>query len=328
MNDKGVVVHSNGSISTAHLNSGSIHFKLWDKGDTTEEPRKFVITPKEAPRHLFNYQINGNFVVVRYESDRMCYPEDHYDMWYLTEPGGYLISEYIPLDRSPDRVLDHQLFDLFLTEDQVEMTQECYWLLDTNPNSKYFVKLYSIECCGNFVLVLDGFTSSKLRHRIQMPDDVFRIGDVVMRIVGTGKDAKTVLIAPATYRPYQVFVYDMLNAQMVLKIPLKREHTSFGQYLFPDDLTNDDLARGGVDVIRIDYNGQNWTSSSFFASYGHVEKYDGVTLHQVTDTQTLWEVERGRDSYSILCDYLLNDLDTHRLDYYNHIILSDTDSDI
>ena len=313
-NDDDLFVLCNGSISTARVNGLSIHFKLWDKGDTTAEPRKFIITPDVAPQFVWDYQINGNVALVKYESQD---GSDHYDLWYLTEPEGYLISGYLPDS-------DHQPHcEPFLTAEESAFTTYCDWLLDTNSNSEYLVIPCSDESRVIFVVVFDRFTL-KNGHRIQMPENLQYRDCLNMRIVGSGKDATTVLTAKTSNRYGDIctfFVYDLSNGETLLKIPLDRKHTSFGQYLFPTNwLTNEDRARGGVDVIRIDYNGKKWTTSTSFASYGHVEEYDPVRLLQVTDTQTLWQLAATDGGYSIVCDYLLTELDTRRLDN-NDIIL-------
>ena len=308
---------SNGSIVTARVNGGQIHFNLWAEGDTKAEPKKFVISPEVAPRYVWDYQINRNVALVKYESDL---GSDHYDLWYLTQPAGYHISGYLPYSGHQPNC------DSFLTAEELEMTSEsgferrlmCNWLLDTNWNSEYLVRLYSRGSSGMFVLVFDGFTSSKFKQRITMPENV-RDYCINMRIIGQGKDAKTVLTAQ-TQDPYTFVVYDMSNGQTLLTIPLGRYHGSSGHYLFPKgELTEEDHVLGGVDVIRIDFDGKNWTTSSAFASYGEDEEYDDeMRLVEVTDTQTLWEVDRADESsYSILCDYLLNDIDTSRLDNNN-----------
>ena len=322
--DDDVFVFCNGSISTARLSGDSIHFNIWDEGYTNSEPRKFVITPEVAPVHVLDYQINGNVSFVQYEAQDRHF---HCDLWYLTEPEGYLISGYLPYSKHQPHC--HS----FLTKEESELTEVGHCILDTNSNSKYLVKLCTDKWPNNelvkFVVVFDGYTF-KNGHRIQMPENVLFNG-INMTIVGAGKDAKTVLTA-LTNAPFKFFAFDMSNGETLLEILLYREHTSSDQYLIPHSwltpwLTEADHVLGGVDVIRIEYNGENLTTSDFFASYGHVEEYDRIRLVQVTETQTLWEVDCVNGSYSIVCDYLLTDLDTDRFNYNNDNILSDTDSD-
>ena len=162
MNDDKLFVRFNESISTACVNGDSIHFNIWDEGDTKSEPRKFVITPEVAPEDVWDYQINGNVVLVKYVSlDDI----NHYDLWCLTGPEGEFMSGYLPGS-------DHQPHcPSFLTEEESAFITDCNWLLDTNPNSEYLVIPCSNKNSVIFVVVFDGFTF-KNGHRIQMPENL------------------------------------------------------------------------------------------------------------------------------------------------------------
>ena len=297
-------VLSNGSIVTALVNGDLINFNMWCERDPDAKPQNFVITPTESPGDIWYYQINGNVALIKYESELETV---HDELWNLSHPS---VQQILPN------------CDPFLTDEENEMKSQikshwtneqlkCNWSLDTNPNSQYLMRVYSIRGCAMFVLVFDGFTS-QFPLRITMPDNV-RAYNMNMEIIGSGKNAKTVLTAQ-TDDPNQCFVYDMSNGHTLLTILLGRDHLISSHYLFPKGaLTDEDHLIGGVNLIRIECNGENWTTSTTFASYGHVEEYDEMKLIEVTDTQTLWQVDCNSTSYLKHCDYLLNDVDIHRL---------------
>ena len=271
------------------MNGGIIYLSVWAEGNTDQDPKNYVITTAEAPKSKddWTYQINRNVALIEYKSIVGNY---HCELWHLSHPSVQL--------KLPD-------CDPFLTENE-RQKKESYqglvdWLLDTTSNSEYLIRLYR-EDDIYFVLVFDGLTSFKYTKRITMPENVR--GGIGMQIFGSGKNAKTVL---TVHNQSQFFVFDMSNGQMVLTIPLSQSHTSSGQYLFPTDLiVGEDILLGGVDVIRIDCDGQNWTTSTMFATFPHIEEeIDDIhlQLEEVTETQTLWR--EGYEYY--LCDYLLNE---------------------
>lgn len=287
---------SNESIINARVHNGVIHVNLWAEGYTDAEPNKVVLTPKEVLWHIGDYQFNQNFVLVNYYSQ----PDtEHYELWYLSHPAVQLTLPNC---------------DAFLTEEERLMFAKqrlcLHWILDTNSNSDYLVILYySSEGNVKFGLVFDGFTSHKYRHRISFAAH-FGAASIKMQNIGSGKDAKTVLTALSEHSD-ECYVYEMSNGQTLLTIPLDRLHSSSGHYLFPEgDLTDEDHSLGGVNVIRIECNGKNWTTCTTFVSYGHVEGFGNmISLIAVTDTQTLWKVDMDDgSSYCIMCDYLLNEL--------------------
>ena len=294
---------SNGSIVTALVNDGLINFNVWNAQNPNAKPKTFAITPTESPRDIWYYQINGNVALVKYESTLKTV---HDELWNLTHPA---VQQILPN------------CDPFLTDEEIEMKSrtgfwfneqlKCNWSLDTNSNSQYLVRRYENLICAFFVLVFDRL-SSKFILRITMPENVGTY-NMNMEIIGSGKRAKTVLTAQ-TGHPYQCFVYDMSTGQTLLTIPLGRDHLISSHFLFPKgELMYEDHLLGGVNVIRIECDGENWTTSTTFASYGHVEEYDEMKLIEVTDTQTLWQVDCNSTSYLNHCDYLLNDVDIHRL---------------
>ena len=277
-----------------------IYFDLWAAEDKYAKPKRFSITTTEAPEFGCDFQINQNFTVALVTTFAAT---KQYELWHLHQPSMELIL--------PN-------YDSFLTEEELELIsldrRSCNWLLDKNPNSEYLMVLYCSESVSQdvrFVLVFTGFTCSKYLHRIAMPANVsFYIDATIpnrsvdILIVGSGKDATTVLTVQ-TKDPYQFFVYDLSNGQMLLTIPLGRYHGRNCQYLFPTEvLTGEDDVLGGVNVIQIECKGEKWTASTNFASYPIVEGYEEMRLVQVTDTRTLWKVDKHD---LIICDYLLND---------------------
>ena len=309
----------NESIVGIRWVGGHVQIDLWAEGKANAVPRSFVFKEEQhvdpaiaaalpwqgmSPWRLLSYQMNQNAALLQYElvipaSDRRTRDVERikYELWFLSHPEVHLIL--------PN-------YDSFLTEEERGKEQKhsgsADWQLDSNSNSQYLIRQYS---CGEgsvgFVLVFHGFQSSKYQRRITMPENVW-YDAIKMVIIGSGKDAKTVLTAQTDQ--FQFFVFDMSSGQTLLTIPLRRQHCISEQYLFPLwELNNEDHELGGVDVIRIECNGENWTTCTIFASYDHVEGHrNGIRLDAVTDTQTVWEVNSYGSSELILCDYLLNEL--------------------
>lgn len=322
---------------TARVDGGHIHFNLYAETDTNAEPKRFVITPtvppsvvwRDAASRLEFFQFNGNVALLQYESQ--LGNRTRFELWHLSHPAVQLTL--------PD-------CDSFVTEVESRITSESGyldWLLDTNSNSQYLVRRYASHNTTMFVLIFDGFTSSKYCHRISMPNQFFGVpvdgfigGDEIhLRIIGSGKDAKTVLTAQSSQ--YKFYVYDLSNGQLVLNIPLTRSHINYDSltydfgschYIFPTNtLTDEDHMKGGVDVIRIEWNGENWTTCTTFACYPRLEEYSSMKLIKVTDTQTVWKVNDFNfephlvKTYCILCDYLLNDMDMAITRRFKEIII-------
>ena len=290
----------NGSISVSSVIGSFIHFELWAEQDTYAKPKQYVI-PTTAVEEV-DFQINQNLTVAMV-NHAFGTSVQHYELWSLC-------------DSSVQLLLPN--YDSLLSEEQLELIslqrRQCNWLLDTNPNSEYLMLLYSTESAVRntvrFVLVFSGFTSPKYLHRIAMPANVGDYNesesrrDLHILIVGSGRNAKTVLTAQ-TKDPYQFFVYDLASGQTLLSIALGRHHSISTQYLFPTEvLTAEDHLLGGVNVIQIDCKKEHWTASTTFVSHPDVDEYEAMKLVQVTDTQTLWQID-NRDL--IICDYLLND---------------------
>ena len=196
---------SNESLITSGVNDGIIYLSVWAEGNTDADPIKYVITTAEACQdYEWNYQINRNVALIHYRS---IAGNNHCELWNLSHPMVHLI---LPNCNS------------FLTENEKQMeahsskfsVNPTRWLLDTNSNSEYLVRVYSDDCDAIFVLIFHGFTSSTYRHRITMPENVLDYC-INMRIFGTGKNSKTVLTMQNTSH---FFVYDMSNGQMVLTI--------------------------------------------------------------------------------------------------------------
>ena len=286
---------SNDLLITARVNDGLIHLNIWAEGNTNKDPKNFVITPAEAPQYGWDCQINQNVALVKYES---IVSNNHYELWNLSHPSVQLkLPDCVPLLTE----YENQMEGLGSSNSLVR------WLLDTNANSEYLVGLFSEDRIALFVFVFDGFTSPKYTNRITIPENV-RDHCINMGIFGSGKNAKTVLTMQNTSH---FFVFDVSNGQRLLTISLDRLHSSSGYYLFPGgELTDEDHSLGGVNVIRIECNGKNWTTCTTFVSYGHVEGFGNmISLIAVTDTQTLWKVDMDDGSaYCIMCDYLLNEL--------------------
>ena len=293
------------------MKGGLVHFNMWAEGEAEADPKMFVIAPTVPQEFVWNdrinrnvalrkaakdvrfYTLNGNVALVTYQSQLGTV---NFELWHLSHP-----SVQLTLPNCDSCLIEGEYF---MESDLLD------WLLDTNSNSEYLVRLYCRDSIAIFVLVFDGFTSCKYRHRITMPLNVEE-DNINLRILGTGKDAKTVLTAQ-TENPYRFYVYDLSNGQKVLTIPLDRYHTCCGQYLFPThELNIHDHRLGGVDVIQIDCKSQNWSISTNFAYFPPVEDYLLIRLVKVTETQTMWLKDDINDgsSTSIICDYLLNDVD-------------------
>ena len=270
----------NDTLIAARVDESILHMTWWKISEPDHVHREAAFKLTHGFSRLCSFDINGDFVLIRYVSEnhrKKC------DLWSIRNT----IPEQISF----------AVCDLYLpgTGNPMNTTTPCDWTISTCENSQYLVASLGPEESKEFVLVFNNFTSPKYLHRITLPDLVEHIE--VSEVDGGNGDFKTILVALTTgifeFSDYKwcAYVYDIATGELIETFD-DSDHGAYtvsGPYIFSKYVADKTYREQNkpIKISRINWNAEGWSTSTQLLKF---PKSDSkfVSINQVTDTLVTW----------------------------------------